>query len=198
MFVVDHDSNRLQIAEKLEAIPIVEDEGREVDQILEATGGQGADCGCECTGYQRQTPNGEEVPNLVLNSLVNAVKFTGKIGVVGVFIPQDPNSKDSLAKKGEIAFDFGKYWFKGQKMGTGQCNVKAYNRNLAKLIHHDRAKPSAIISHELPLSEAPDGLQALRRAGRGLAQGDASPTNGRCLSRRKARRDLVRRRRLKE
>jgi len=39
--------------------------------------------------------------------------------------------------------------------GTGQCNVKAYNRNLAKLIHHDRAKPSAIISHELPLSEAP-------------------------------------------
>ncbi len=155
VFVVDHNTDRLQVAEKLGAIPIVEDEGREVDQILEATGGQGADCGCECIGYQCHTPKGQEVPNLVLNSLVNAVKFTGNIGVVGVFVPQDPNSKDSLAKKGEIAFDFGKYWFKGQKMGTGQCNVKAYNRNLAKLIHQDRAKPSAIISHELPLSEAP-------------------------------------------
>jgi glutathione-independent formaldehyde dehydrogenase len=52
-------------------------------------------------------------------------------------------------------FDVGTYWFKEQKMGTGQCNVKAYNRNLTKLIHHDRANPSAIISHEPPLTEAP-------------------------------------------
>jgi threonine dehydrogenase-like Zn-dependent dehydrogenase len=70
-------------------------------------------------------------------------------------IPQDPGASDNLAKKGEIAFHFGKFWFKGQKIGTGQCNVKPYNRKLADLIHHDRAKPSAIISHELPLKEAP-------------------------------------------
>jgi threonine dehydrogenase-like Zn-dependent dehydrogenase len=76
-------------------------------------------------------------------------------GVVGVFIPQDPGASDSLAKKGEIAFDFGNFWFKGQKMGTGQCNVKAYNRRLAELIHQDRVRPSAIISHDLPLREAP-------------------------------------------
>ena len=42
-----------------------------------------------------------------MNSLVNAVKFTGTIGVVGVFVPQDPGAADNLAKKGEIAFDFG-------------------------------------------------------------------------------------------
>ena len=100
VFVVDHNTDRLQVAKKLGAIPIVEDEGREVDQILEATDGQGADCGCECIGYQCHTPKGQEVPNLVLNSLVNAVKFTGNIGVVGVFVPQDPNAKDNLAKNG--------------------------------------------------------------------------------------------------
>ena len=49
----------------------------------------------------------------------------------------------------------GKFWFKGQKMGTGQCNVKAYNRCLTQLIHHNKANPSFIISHELPLTEAP-------------------------------------------
>jgi threonine dehydrogenase-like Zn-dependent dehydrogenase len=155
IFVVDHNTDRLNVAKSLGAIPVVEDEGREVDQILQATGGEGTDCGCECIGYQCHTPKGKEVPNLVMNSLVNAVKFTGNIGVVGVFVPQDPGATDDLARKGEIAFDFGKFWFKGQKIGTGQCNVKAYNRELASLIHHDKAKPSAVISHELPLSEAP-------------------------------------------
>jgi glutathione-independent formaldehyde dehydrogenase len=155
VFVVDHNRDRLKVAETVGATAIVEDEGREVNQILEATDGQGTDCGCECIGYQCHTPKGKEVPNLVMNSLVSAVKFTGNIGVVGVFIPEDPGAADDLAQKGEIAFDFGKFWFKGQKIGTGQCNVKAYNRKLAELIHHDRAKPSAIISHDLPLSEAP-------------------------------------------
>jgi hypothetical protein len=48
---------------------------------------------------------------------------------------------------------------KGQKMGTGQCNVKAYNRRLRDLIHHDRTKPSVIVSHELPLEKAPEAYQ---------------------------------------
>ena len=160
IFVVDHNTDRLAVAEKLGATPIVEDEGREVQQILDATDGEGTDCGCECIGYQCHTPKGQEVPNLVMNSLVNAVKFTGNIGVVGVFIPKDPGGADQLAKKGEMAFDFGKFWFKGQKIGTGQCNVKAYNRKLMQLIHNDRANPSAIISHELPLSQAPTAYKS--------------------------------------
>jgi glutathione-independent formaldehyde dehydrogenase len=97
--------------------------------------------------------------NLVMNTLVDAVKSTGTIGVVGVFIPEDPGAEDKLAKKGQMAFDFGKFWFKGQKIGTGQCNVKAYNRRLCDLIHHDKANPSLIISHELPLEEAPDAYK---------------------------------------
>ena len=41
-------------------------------------------------------------------------------------------------------------------MGTGQANVKAYNRLLSRLIEHDKVKPSWIVSHELPLAEAPE------------------------------------------
>ena len=99
------------------------------------------------------------MPNLVLNSLVDCVKFTGQIGVIGVFVPQDPGSSDDLAKKGQIAFDYGKFWFKGQKMGTGQCNVKTYNRRLRDLIRVGKANPSIIISHELPLEKAPEAYQ---------------------------------------
>ena len=120
------------------------------------TRGLGADCGSECVGYQCYNSRGKEVPNLVMNSLVDAVKATGSIGVIGVFIPKDPGAEDALQKKGQMAFDFGKFWFKGQKMATGQANVKAYNRHLRDLIHHDKANPSMIISHELPLAQAPE------------------------------------------
>jgi hypothetical protein len=37
--------------------------------------------------------------------------------------------------------------------------VKAYNRYLCELINKDRAKPSWIVSHELPLEEAADGYK---------------------------------------
>lgn len=52
-------------------------------------------------------------------------------------------------------FDFGQFWFKGQRIATGQANVKAYKRKLANLIHVGKAKPSMIISHELALAEVP-------------------------------------------
>ena len=158
VFVVDGLKDRLALAAQIGCTPI-DSMGDVSGQIRDATNGLGADCGSECIGYQCHNAAGKEVPNLVMNSLVDCVKATGKIGVVGVFIPQDPDGADALAKKGQMAFDFGKFWFKGQKMGTGQCNVKAYNRRLADLIHHDLAKPSFIISHNLPLSEAPNAYK---------------------------------------
>jgi glutathione-independent formaldehyde dehydrogenase len=156
IFVVDGQEDRLALAKQIGATATIDTkEGNITDQIRELTNGAGADCGAECIGYQCTNNKGKELPNLVMNSLVDAVKSTGIVGVVGVFIPQDPGANDKLAKKGQIAFDFGKFWFKGQKMSTGQCNVKAYNRRLRDLIHNGKVNPSIIISHELPLEEAP-------------------------------------------
>src|ERR1017187_7942833 len=159
IFVVDGQEDRLALAEQIGATPINMKGGDVGDRIRELTGGRGADCGAECVGYQCHNASGKEVPNLVMNSLVDAVKATGTLGVVGVFIPKDPGAEDKLAKNGEIAFDMGKFWFKGQKMGTGQCNVKAYNRRLRDLIHQGKANPSMIVSHELPLEEAPQAYK---------------------------------------
>lgn len=157
IMVVDTHKDRLALAEKIGAIPIDDTEKNGVEQILALTGGQGADCGCECVGYQCCNNAGHEVPNLTMNNLVSAVKPTGGIGVVGVFMPEDPGAQDQLAKQGRLAFDFGQFFTKGQRIGTGQANVKLYNRNLAKLIAAGKATPSMIISHELPLEQAADG-----------------------------------------
>ena len=87
------------------------------------------------------------------------MKATGSIGVVGVFIPKDPKSEESLQKKGHMDFDFGNFWMKGQRKATGQDNVKSYNRQLCTLISSGKAKPSFIISHELSLDDAPEACK---------------------------------------
>lgn len=96
---------------------------------------------------------------MVLNQLVQVVKATGGIGVVGIYLPQDPGAKDELSRQGKIAFDYGTFWFKGQTMGTGQCNVKAYNVKLRNLITAGVATPGFIVSHELDLTAAAEGYQ---------------------------------------
>ncbi|WP_329083443.1 glutathione-independent formaldehyde dehydrogenase [Streptosporangium sp. NBC_01469] len=163
VMVVDRHPDRLAKAEEIGAIAIDDSQSPPVDQVMELTKGLGADRGCECVGYQAHDPQGHEHPNMTLNNLVKSVKFTGTIGVVGVFIPSDPGSPDDLFKQGEIAFDYGMFWFKGQMIGNGQCNVKRYNRQLRTLIHEGKARPSWVVSHELDLDEAPDGYEHFDR-----------------------------------
>jgi len=158
VMVVDTHKDRLSLAEKMGAIPIDDSNGDAADQVLEMTGGEGADRGCECVGYQCSC-KGHEVPHLTMNNLVKSVRATGGIGVVGVFVAADPGSEDPLMKEGKLAFDFGPMWMKGQKIATGQANVKAYNRKLRDLIAAGKAKPSEIISHELPLADAPEAYK---------------------------------------
>jgi threonine dehydrogenase-like Zn-dependent dehydrogenase len=159
VMLVDRHPDRLRLAEKIGVIPIDDSRGSPVEQVLDQTNGKGADKGCECVGYQAHDPQGHEHPNMTMNNLVNSVQPTGRLGVVGVFLPHDPGGADELAREGEIAFDMGLFWFKGQSMGTGQTNVKAYNRHLRDLIAEGKAKPSFIVSHELPLKEAPDAYR---------------------------------------
>jgi glutathione-independent formaldehyde dehydrogenase len=159
VMIVDSHPDRLELARKIGVIPIDYSKGTAIAEILELTGGEGADRGCECVGYQCHDPAGHEVPHATMNDLVQSVRATGGIGVVGVFVPEDPQATDDLAKVGKLAFDFGLFWSKGQSIGTGQANVKAYNRHLCNLIHQGRAKPSWIVSHELALDEAPDAYK---------------------------------------
>src|SRR3981081_352675 len=138
----------------------------------------GADRGCECVGYQAHDPQGHEHPELTLDNLVKSVRFTGSIGVVGVFIPKDPGSPDPLYKEGKLAYDYGPFWFRGQSMGTGQCKFKNYNRELLHLIQSGAAKPSFVVSHELPLDKTPEGYLHFDNRDRGWTKVVIHP-NGR-------------------
>lgn len=76
-----------------------------------------------------------------------------------MFIAEDPHSPDALWREGKLAFDFGSLWMKGKRIAAGQTNVKACNRKLRDLIVGRHARPSQIVSHELPPGCAPEGCQ---------------------------------------
>jgi glutathione-independent formaldehyde dehydrogenase len=159
VMVVDRQPDRLRLAESIGAIAIDDSAVDPVQAVLDQTMGLGADAGVEAVGYQAHDTDGKEQPNLVLNRLIASVRFTGGIGVVGVYLPQDPQASNELAKQGQIALDYGTFFFKGQSMGTGQAPVKRYNRQLRDLIAAGKAEPSFIVSHDLPLDQAPDAYR---------------------------------------
>jgi glutathione-independent formaldehyde dehydrogenase len=158
VFVVDRVTERLQKAEQIGAIPIDFAERNPVEQIKDQTAGDGTDKGVDAVGYQAQAGReGREEPAVVLNSLIDTVRPTGMLGVPGLYVPADPGAPDEHAKRGMLLVSVGRLFEKGLRVGTGQCNVKRYNRQLRDLIIEGRATPSFVVSHELPLDQAPSG-----------------------------------------
>jgi threonine dehydrogenase-like Zn-dependent dehydrogenase len=164
VYVVDRVPERLNKAKEIGCIPIDFSKGDAAQQILKLRGGREVDRGVDAVGYQATTGDGKtEQPNAVLEALIGVVRPTGGLGIPGLYVPSDPGAPDSAAAKGYISFPFGKLFEKGLTVGTGQCNVKAYNRYLRDLIIAGRAKPSFVVSHNLPLDDAADAYDKFDR-----------------------------------
>ena len=170
VYSVDHVQERLDAAKGMGAIPINYDKGDPVRQIKDLRNGDGVDKAIDAVGYQATKAGSsavggeqDEVPNIVLNQLIDVVNPTGALGIPGLYVPTDPGGVDENAKKGALSINFGKLFEKGLRLGTGQCNVKQYNAYLRDLIIAGRAKPSFVVSHEVPLEEAPQAYQKFDR-----------------------------------
>jgi glutathione-independent formaldehyde dehydrogenase len=165
IYVVDRVPGRLDLArEHCDAQPINFEEEDPVERVNELTGG-GADRGVDAVGYQavdadadtdEEYSPAEEDPAIVLNQLIKSVRATGKLGIVGLYVPEDPGAPDDAAAEGRLGIDFGKLFEKGLRLGTGQCNVKKYNRRLRDMIIEGRADPSFLVSHRQSLDDAPE------------------------------------------
>jgi glutathione-independent formaldehyde dehydrogenase len=177
VYVVDKSATRLALAKRAGAIPIDFTQGDPVQQIIEyrrknrmladsLRDGEskvldGVDCGIDAVGYQafdRGNPN-EFNPNQVLSDLARVVRATGHIGVIGVYLDQDPAAKDEAQKAGMLTIPFGEMWTKGITIGTGQTPVKLYHEQLRDLIIAGKAKPSFIVSDSISINDAPKYYQ---------------------------------------
>ena len=172
VYVVDHHPDRLKVAQRFGAIPIDFTQGSPVEQIRELRlknplirgamrpGEEkmsGVMCGIDAVGYQaldEKHPT-KEKPAQVLEWLAELVNPTGRVGSVGVYLPEDPGGVNAAAKRGVFTLPFAALWEKGIQVGMGQTPVKRYVLMLRDLIIAGRAKPSLIVSHRLALKEAP-------------------------------------------
>src|SRR5579875_356007 len=160
VFVVDRVPERLAKAREIGAVPVDFSAGDPAGQIRDQTGGEGTDKGVDAVGYQAMAPAGDhEEPASVLNELVRTVRPTGALGVPGLYVPADPGAADENARHGMLLVAIGALFEKGLRVGTGQANVKRYNRQLRDMITEGRARPGFVVSHELPLDAAPVAYQ---------------------------------------
>lgn len=173
VYVVDNIQERLDKAEELGATPIDFSEGDPVEQIFalrKKNRGiqqglrpgeekmQGVDCAIDAVGYQARSNDDpdQERATQVLENCVKVVNATGNIGVIGVYIAPDPGAKGKDAKEGIYPFPIAEFFDKGISMGSGQAPVKKYNEYLRDMIVNGKAKPSRIVSHRIPIDEAPE------------------------------------------
>ncbi|WP_026152431.1 glutathione-independent formaldehyde dehydrogenase [Actinopolyspora halophila] len=170
VFVVDKVPSRLQLVSRIGAEPIDFTQGNPAQQIADAVRDHGTDRGIDAVGYQATAAEGEEQPALVLNQLVDTVRSTGTIGVVGLYLPSDPGAPNENAAKGELLFKVGRYFEKGQKMGTGQADAKQYAHQLRDLITAGRAEPGFVVSQHLPLTGAPDAYSRFDKREEGYSK----------------------------
>ena len=182
IYVVDKVPERLAAAKKIPGCTPVDFSAGEnaVDVIIRENGGKMVDRSIDAVGYQAVGSGKEagEVPNVVLEQCIQVTRPTGGIGVPGLYVPSDPGAVDEKSSRGMMAMSFGKLFekvgspcaccvcmmlikgnLKGLTIGTGQCNVKKYNRYLRDMIISGRADPSFVVSHEIGIDEAPKAYE---------------------------------------
>lgn len=125
-----------------------------IEAIRDLTEGRGADVCVDAVGMEADRNLGDKLANVwhaqigsikVLKNCISAVRRGGFVSVVGVYgIPYD-------------AFPLGQIFDKGIKMAFGQAPVHKYIDDLIRLLEERKIRLDDIITHRMPLSEAPDG-----------------------------------------
>lgn len=188
IYVVDRAPKRLELAKQAGAIPVDFTKGDPVEQIkdLRQSNRQvqsalrpeekkmpGVNCAIDAVGYQAHSGSDvrHEDPMQTIRWSAQILNPTGALGIIGVYFPKEPGGVNEKASKGIFDFPLGELWEKGISIGQGQALVKKYNVYLRDLIIAGKAKPSFIVSHRLPLSEAPHAYAEFDK--RGVDGGEA-------------------------
>ena len=163
VMIGDMNPDRLKHAKKVGFTPIDLTKSDNLGDLIEAVVGKPeVDAAVDAVGFEAraQGKKGEEAPATVLNSLMSIVRAAGGIGIPGLYVTEDPGSKDEAAKQGNLKMRFGLGWAKSHRFYTGQTPVLKYNRQLMQAILHDRLPIAKIVNATIiPLSDAAAGYK---------------------------------------
>jgi threonine dehydrogenase-like Zn-dependent dehydrogenase len=166
VIAIDCVPERLEMAERLgraETIDFMNVEGSVYDRLQEMTGGRGPDrcidaVGAEAHGWGSTPAVIDRVKASVglgtdrpaaLRQAIMCCRKGGTVSVPGVYLFVDKMPMGSFINKSLV-------------MKTGQTHVHRYLKPLLDKIQNGDIDPSAIITHRLPLAEAPAAYRVFR------------------------------------
>jgi threonine dehydrogenase-like Zn-dependent dehydrogenase len=165
VILIDRFDYRLRVAEQHTGAETLNYE--EVDGVPEAlkelTGGRGPDACIDAVGLEahhhgplyaydrvKQALRQETERAFALRESIMSCRPGGTVSVVGVY--------GGLVDK----FPIGSVMNKGLTIRSGQCHVHRYLRPLLERVQNGEIDPSFIITHTLPLDEAPRGYELFK------------------------------------
>ncbi len=160
VIAIDHFPRRLELARGIGAETINFEETRTDEALMEMTGGIGPDAvidavGLEAHGFfvdnvidqiKASTFLGTDRPHAIRQAIV-ACRKGGRVSMPAVY--------GGLADK----FPLGALMEKGLTLKTGQTHVQRYLPALLQAVLEDKIDTTFLISHRLPLEQAPDGYR---------------------------------------
>jgi threonine dehydrogenase-like Zn-dependent dehydrogenase len=167
VIAIDHIDYRLAMARnKAGATDTINfaEEPDVVEQLKVLTGGRGPDAVIDAVGMEsvyghgalqaaeraRQAARVETDRGAALRDAILACRPTGIVSIIGVY--------GGLMDK----FPTGALMNKGLSIKTGQCHVQRYTHRLYEHIRNGDIDPSFVVTHRLPLGEAPNGYEVFK------------------------------------
>jgi len=164
VIAIDRFPYRLRMAaERAGAIPLNYEENNVLEVLKEMTGGRGPDKCIDAVGMEahahgfqyaydraKQALMMETDRPIALREAIFACRNGGTVSVIGVY--------GGFIDK----FPMGSVMNRSLTIRTGQCHVQRYMQPLLERIRKGEIDPSMVITHRMPLNEAPRGYQMFR------------------------------------
>ncbi|MEU4473998.1 zinc-dependent alcohol dehydrogenase [Micromonospora sp. NPDC023888] len=166
VIVIDRYPYRLRLAEEhIGAETINYEEADVLDTLNELTAGRGPDACIDAVGLEghhgnaamyaydrvKQAARVETERPFALRQAILACRSGGVVSVVGAY--------GGFVDK----FPMGAFMNRSLIMRTGQCHVQRYTRPLLERIQRGEIDPSFIVSHRMPLRDAPKGYKIFQK-----------------------------------
>lgn len=156
---IDRFPERLRMArERVGAETINYEEANPLPELKEMTGGRGPDACIDAVGMEAHTPGFvgaydrakqalmlETDRPIALREAIMACRNGGTVSVIGVY--------GGFIDK----FPMGSMMNRSITIRAGQCHVHRYLKPLLERIQNGEIDPSFVITHHMPLSQAPEG-----------------------------------------
>jgi threonine dehydrogenase-like Zn-dependent dehydrogenase len=164
IIAIDKEPYRLALAEQAGYVPLNFEEVDVRSQLLELTGGRGPDKCIDAVGLEathgaahvntydrvKQAARLETERPHALRQAIMSCRSGGTVSVIGVY--------GGFIDK----FPAGAWMNRSITLRTGQCHAHKYMRPLLEHIESGAIDPMRIITHQLPLSEAPHGYDIFK------------------------------------